>query len=135
MEIYKYNKYKIKYLNLKNKIKGGGSIYYLIDVTTNVKNNIELTNFQNTIRRFINKNIKCITNKCDNESSNKSLYQNLQTKNNEKMNYFLEHLTIKSNENDFFNKTKYSKYNDFNTCLNTITYKNKFQYFLLIEIQ
>ena len=39
MEIYKYNKYKIKYLNLKNKIKGGEGVpgFYLFKINLTLR--------------------------------------------------------------------------------------------------
>ena len=59
MEIYKYNKYKIKYLNLKNKIKGGDVKNYIFDISNKSLNlpNPTYTSIDNA-KKFIEQFIK-----------------------------------------------------------------------------
>ena len=84
MEIYKYNKYKIKYLNLKNRIKGGENNdngYYVIDITTKYKN-VVLT-FIKGVKIYVDENIICKaeTNQCiDDFDSFEDKYNTQQTR-------------------------------------------------------
>ena len=134
MEIYKYNKYKIKYLNLKNEIKGGVDTSYIVyTIDKNFKQNVDKeneisnSNYQQQYKNGLYANM-FITKYIQDDLKEKLLEQ----ENEKNKNYVIIRLPM------YYNDTKqYNKYNALTVDgdnLTTTNVENKFTNFILNDI-